>query len=90
MMDLVRSTNSSSIPVVGIPEHLKPLMDKDIMDHKIGHPISEDTQADRQASPETIILPANETNNTNRCVENKEGVISFPPAAMIFFVMVLV
>jgi hypothetical protein len=48
-------SDSSGIPVIGIPEHLKTLVDKDIMYQKIRDPVGKYAQAYRPALPEIRI-----------------------------------
>jgi hypothetical protein len=90
VVDLVRSANPTGIPVVGVAEHLKALMDKDIVYHKVSHSIGKDPEAYRQASPKSVVLPGNKTANTNGSIKDKKGVVAFPPTAVVFVVMVFV
>ena len=47
MMDFVRSSNAFCIPIVRIAKKLEALVDKDVMYHKIGNTISENTKSNR-------------------------------------------
>ena len=88
MMNFVGTTNASRIPVIGVAEHFKSLVDKNIMNHKIGHTIGENTQAYRQTSPKPVTIPADKTKDAHNGVKYEKGIITFPPAPVIFVMMV--
>ena len=53
MMDLMSPANSFKIGIVGIPENLKTLVNKDIMYQEVRQPISGDTKSD----PKQCVIP---------------------------------
>ena len=52
VMDFVRPANSTGIPIIGIAEHFKALVNKNIMYHKIGDSIGQYAEAQRPTIPE--------------------------------------
>ena len=46
VMDLMRPPDGPEIGVVGASQEAEALVDKDIMDHEIGHSIAADAEAD--------------------------------------------
>ena len=66
------SSDAASIPIISIPEHFKALVYEYIVYEKIGESVAKNPQSDRQSGPKPIIVPPNETANTNSCVKNKK------------------
>jgi hypothetical protein len=90
MMDFVRASDSSCIPIVCIPEHFKTLVNENIVHKKIGQPVCKNPKANRQAGPKAIIAPTHKTADAHQGIEQKEIIIAFPPTAVFFMVMVFV
>jgi hypothetical protein len=90
VVDLVRAANTPCVPVIGIAKHLKSLVDKDVMYHKVSKTVGENPEAYGQASPKTVILPRYKATNTHYRVKDEKGIVTFPPAFVILHVMVLV
>jgi hypothetical protein len=90
VMNLMGTPYTSCIPVVGVSENLKPLMDKYIMDQEIGRTIGHDTKSDRVAIPEFTISRQNNKAHAYNSIKDKKGVISFKPGVVVFSVVILV
>ena len=88
MMHLMRTANSSCIKIICVPEHLKSLVDKNIMDNKIGEAVGKNAETYCQANFQNIILPKQEKYNADNGIENKKGVIPFKPRVVIFSMMI--
>lgn len=90
MMDLVGSSYGPCIAVVRIPEHFEPLMDEDIMHHKIGNPVGQNAKSERPAVPEFRIGAEIEQYHTYHSIEYEEGIVPFEPGVVILAMMVSV
>jgi hypothetical protein len=88
VVDFVGPSDPTCIPVVSIAEHFKALMNKNIMNEKIGQSISKNAKSNREASPKTIAVPTDKAKDTHDSVKNKERIIAFPPTSMVFVMMV--
>ena len=89
MMHFVRAPDALSIPIVGISEHLKPLMNKNIVDKEVRQSVAKDPQTNRQSCMEIVIAPSYKAPDTNGSVKKKEEIVTFPPAAMVLMVVIL-
>ncbi len=90
MVHFVGAPDSSSIPIVGVPEHFETLVDKNIVHNKIGEPIGENPEPDGQSGPKSKIAPANKTTDAHQGIEQKEIVIALPPATVILMMVIFV
>lgn len=88
MVHFMGSPQAFCIPIIRIPENFKPLVDKYVVNKKVGKAIGENSQTQGKSSPKIVIPPAQKTANAHKRIKNKKKVIAFPPATMIFLVMV--
>ena len=86
----MRSSDSTCIPIISISEHFETLMDKNVMYKKIGQSVSENPQADGQSGPKAKIAPTYKTTNAHQRIKKKKVIVSFPPTAVVFMVMIFV
>src|SRR5690606_14745075 len=86
----IGSPDSLKIGVVCIAKQLEPLVDKDIMDKKIGHAI----QRDAQAYPKQVVVALGhsqvQADDSGYSKNRKEEIIVLKEAGRLFFVVVLV
>jgi hypothetical protein len=52
VVDFVSAPYAPGIPVIRISEELKPLVDEDVVNHKVSNSIGEDTETKRVSLPE--------------------------------------
>jgi hypothetical protein len=90
VVDFVSAPYAPGIPVIRIPEKLKPLMDKNIVNHKISNSISQDTETNWVPLPEGGICRSHQQRHADHGIKNKKGVISFKPGVMILVMVILV
>jgi hypothetical protein len=90
VVHLVGTAHSTAITAVGIPEDLKTLVDKDIVNQKIGKPIGENTQSNGKANLENIILPQQEKPDAYKGIEDKKGIVALKPGVVVLAVVVAV
>lgn len=90
MVHFMGSSNAFCVPIISISEYFETLVDKNIVHKKIGKSISKNAQTNGQSSPKTEIAPTHKTAYTHHCIKNKEVIITFPPTAVIFVMMVFV
>ena len=89
-MYFMRATNAFGVPIIGISKKLKTLMNKDIVNHKIGEAVSKDTKTNWQAYPNIFVLPQEKTSYTYKRIKDEEKIIALPPRAVIFMMMIAV
>lgn len=82
-------SNSFCISVIGISKYLKPLVNEYIMNGKIGNTVCQDPHAYWQGNPNIFIPPKEEEPYAYYGIEDKEKIISFPPAVMVLAVVIL-
>jgi hypothetical protein len=90
VVDFVCPPDAPGIPVIGIPEHFKTLVDKDVMHQEIGNPVGKDSQADGPALPEIRVRPGHDKGHADHCVEDKKGIIALEPGIVVFPVVIFV
>tara|TARA_R100000306_G_C4296970_1_gene103080 strand:+ start:228 stop:515 length:288 start_codon:yes stop_codon:yes gene_type:complete len=86
----VRTPDTTGVPVIGVSEHFKTLVYKNIVHKKVGNPIGKNAQTDRQPCPKAIIAPSYKTTDADQGVKQKEIIVPLPPTAVVFVVMVFV
>jgi len=89
VMDFVSSPNTASVPVIRVTKHLKSLVDENIVHEKISHSIGKNTQSYGETSPKVVLIPADEAQYTDNGIKNEKGIITLPPTAVVFVMMVL-
>jgi hypothetical protein len=90
VVHLVGTAHRTSIAAVGIPEDLKTLVDKDIVNQKVGKPIGENAQSYGKANFKYAVLPQQKKANTYKCIEDKKGVVALKPGIVVLAMMVAV
>jgi hypothetical protein len=90
VVDLVGSPYPACIPVICIPEYFDALMNKDIVDEKVGCAIGHDAKTDGITIPEGPVSAPNYEGHAQNGVKYKECVISLKPGIVVFSVVVLV
>jgi hypothetical protein len=90
VVDFVRAAYAPGIPVIRIPEELKPLVDEDIVNHKVRNSIGQDTETNRVSLPKGCICRGHQQRHADHRIKNKKGVISFKPGVVVFVVVILV
>ena len=88
VVHFVRPTDASGIPVIGISEHLKALVDKDVVYRKISDTIGQNTKAQGPAIPEFGFGTQIKKNHAHHGIENKKGIIALKPRIVVFFMVV--
>ncbi len=86
----MRPANSPGIPVIGVSEHFEALVDEYIVHKKIGQTVCKNPQTNGKSRPKAKIAPTNKTPNANQSIKKKKIIVTFPPASVVFVVMVLV
>jgi hypothetical protein len=90
VVDFVSTSNPSSIPIIGVSKHLKTLMDKDIVNYKIGCSIGHNPQTNGKPCPEPFVTPEVKTSHAHYSIKNKKSIVALKPTVVIFVVMVFV
>ena len=85
---ITRPSDGFKIPVIGIPQHLKPLMDKDIVYKEIGRAIGCDAYADPKGHIPIVKRTKRQADDSRNGKDEKEKVISFKKA-WLFLLMVV-
>jgi len=88
MVHFVCTSNGFGITVISIPEQFKPLVNEYVVDKKIGESVSENSQSNWQSIPKIKIFPRQKKTNTYGGIKKKEKIVAFPPAVVVFFVVV--
>jgi hypothetical protein len=87
VVDFVSPSDPPGIPVVGIPEDLKPLVDKNVMHQKVGDPIGQDPESYGVALPEGS-GPQIEKAHAHHRIKDEKCIVSLEPGIVVFPVMV--
>lgn len=90
MVHFMRSSNGFSIAIVGISEQFKTLMNKNIMNGKIGDAVSKYTQSYCQSDFQDAVLPKQEKRHADNGVNHKKSIIVFKPRIVCFMMMIFV
>lgn len=88
MMDFMRSSHSTGVPVVCISEKFEALVYKNVVHHKIGDSITQNTKTDRKTLPKPRVVRNHYKRHAYNGVKNKEGIVAFKPRVVIFSMMV--
>jgi hypothetical protein len=88
VMDFMGAPDAPGVPVVRISEELEPLVDKNIVNHKIGDPVGQDTEAYWVALPERGIGRHHDKGHAHHGIKNKKGVIPLEPGIVVFAMVV--
>ncbi|GAB2773290.1 hypothetical protein GCM10010465_19500 [Actinomadura fibrosa] len=90
VMHLMGSANGFKIKIVSLPQNFEPLMNKDIMDEKVGHPI--DSYA--QSYKEKVVVPGlhseEKSGNSGNGENEKKEVVMLKKPGGLLVVMVFV
>jgi hypothetical protein len=88
VVDFVCPADAPGIPVIGVSEDFKSLVDKDIMHQEIGDSICQDPQANGPSLPEICIGGGHDKRHADHGIEYEESVIAFEPGIVVFPVVV--
>jgi hypothetical protein len=77
------------IPIVGFPEKLKTLVDKDIVYKEVSGSISHNTKTNGPTVPKPCSTAHYKKGHAYYGIKDKKGVISLKPGAMVLFMMIL-
>jgi hypothetical protein len=88
VVDFMCPSDAPGVPVIGVPEDFKALVDKDVVHQEIGDPIRQDPQANGPTLPKIRIGGGHDKRHADHGVEYEESVIAFEPGIVVFPVVV--
>ena len=90
VVHFVRPAHAFEISVVDIPENFKALVDKYIMNEKVGKPIYRNAKPDPEQKVVVVGLSDPQKGNSGDCEDEKEEIIVFKKSGRFFLMMVFV
>lgn len=89
-MNFMRFSNRSKVDGIGVSKKFEPLMNKYIMNKKVGKAIDCDTYTDKEPMIESAFNSNNKCENTRKGKNQKEEVVAFKKVIWINLMMVFV
>jgi len=87
-MDFMGSPHTTRIPIVGFAKHFEALVDKNIMNHKIGDTVRQNTETDGPSLPKSSVVTNHDTSHAYHGVEYEKGIVAFKPRIVVFAMVV--
>jgi len=87
VMHLMSFSNSFKIRVIGISQNLKPLVDKDIVDKEIGHPVKQNAQSYEKPKVVSCLCSKQDEQKAGNCIDQKENIVSFEKTRLLHVVI---
>jgi hypothetical protein len=89
MVHLVGTAHGFAITASSVAEYLKALVDKDVMNHKIGKAVGKYPEPNSKPNMEDIILPQQEEPDAYQRVKYEKSIVALKPGIVVLAVMVL-
>jgi len=90
VVHFMRPSECAGITVIDVAKYLKALMDKNVMNNKIGKSIAEYSCSNGNTNFEYVKTPQQKKSDTDHRIYYKEKIVSLKPRIVIFSMVILV